>query len=45
MAMAIAHVNFPTELAVTAVVFWHLIVGALVTLPYVRSRKGRTATS
>lgn len=45
MAMAIAHLNFPELPAVGAVVLWHLIVGGLVTLPYVRSRKRRHASS
>ena len=45
MAMAIAHLNFPELPAVGAVVLWHLIVGGLVTLPYVRRRKRRHASS
>jgi BASS family bile acid:Na+ symporter len=38
MAVAIAHAAFPDEKAVMAVVVWHLVVGGIVALPYVRWR-------
>lgn len=38
VAMAIAVATFPDEKAVIAVVFWHLIVGAIVCVPYVNRR-------
>lgn len=38
VAVAIANLNFPGEKAVLAVVLSHLIIGALVSLPYVRWR-------
>lgn len=39
VAMAIASITFPDEKAVIAVVLWHLIVGAIVCIPYVNWRK------
>lgn len=39
VALAIAAATFPEERAVLAVVLWHLIVGAVVPVPYVRWRK------
>ncbi|CAN7674393.1 bile acid:sodium symporter family protein [Mesorhizobium sp. LjRoot246] len=39
VAMAIASITFPDEKAVIAVVLWHLIVGAVVCIPYVNWRK------
>jgi BASS family bile acid:Na+ symporter len=39
VALAIAGANFPDEKAVLAVVVWHLIVGAIVSVPYVMWRK------
>jgi BASS family bile acid:Na+ symporter len=39
IAMAVASINFPEEKAVMAVVVFHLIIGAIVSLPYVRWRK------
>jgi bile acid:Na+ symporter, BASS family len=39
VALAIASVTFPEEKAVLAVLLWHLIVGAIVSLPYVSWRK------
>lgn len=38
VALAIASLNFPNEKAVMAVVFYHLIVGAIVSVPYVKWR-------
>ncbi|BCG86720.1 MULTISPECIES: Na+-dependent transporter [unclassified Mesorhizobium] len=38
VAMAIAHSIFPEEKAVIAVVLWHLIVSAVVCIPYVKWR-------
>ncbi|HTJ57272.1 MAG TPA: Na+-dependent transporter [Devosiaceae bacterium] len=39
VALAIATTAFPEQTAVLAVVLWHLIIGALVSLPYVRWRQ------
>lgn len=39
VALAIAASTFPDEKTVFAVVLWHLIVGAIVSVPYVRWRK------
>ncbi|PTD26363.1 Na+-dependent transporter [Sphingomonas fennica] len=39
VAIAIATANFPHEKAVLAVVFYHLVISALVSLPYVRRRR------
>ena len=39
VAMAISAVNFPNEPAVSAVVLLHLIVGVVVTMPYVKLRR------
>jgi BASS family bile acid:Na+ symporter len=39
VAMAIAAATFPNEKAVIAVVFWHLVVSAVVCIPYVNWRK------
>jgi len=39
VAMAIAAINFPDQKLVVVVVIWHLILGALVSAPYVRWRK------
>lgn len=36
VALAIANLNFPTEKGALAVVLCHLIIGAIVSLPYVR---------
>jgi BASS family bile acid:Na+ symporter len=38
VAIAIASVTFPEERAVVAVVLWHLIVSAVVAIPYVKRR-------
>lgn len=38
VAMAIASATFPDERAVVAVVIWHLLVGAIVCIPYVKWR-------
>jgi BASS family bile acid:Na+ symporter len=48
VAIAIASLNFPDEKAAAAVILWHLIVGTIVSVPYVRWRKrehSRIATS
>jgi BASS family bile acid:Na+ symporter len=39
VAIAIASLNFPEETAVQAVVLYHLVIGAIVSLPYVNWRK------
>jgi BASS family bile acid:Na+ symporter len=39
VALSIAMANFPDERAVVAVVLYHLIVAAIVSLPYLRRRK------
>lgn len=39
VAIAIATLNAPAEKGVLAVVLWHLIVGAIVAIPYVRWRE------
>jgi BASS family bile acid:Na+ symporter len=39
IAMAVASINFPEEKAVMAVVVFHLIIGAIVSVPYVRWRR------
>ena len=38
VAIAIANFNFPNEKAVLAVVFYHLVIGAIVSVPYVKWR-------
>jgi len=38
VALAIASLNFPDEKAVMAVVLYHLVIGAIVSVPYVRWR-------
>jgi BASS family bile acid:Na+ symporter len=43
VAMAIANLNFPDNKAVVAIMLWHLVIGALASIPYVRWRKGRHA--
>lgn len=43
VALAVASTTFPGEHAVLAVVIWHLVVGAVVSLPYVRWRRRRHA--
>ncbi|MER8442877.1 Na+-dependent transporter [Mesorhizobium sp. M1066] len=45
VAMAIASATFPDEKAVIAVVLWHLIVGAVVCIPYVNWRKRAHASA
>ncbi|TGU89973.1 Na+-dependent transporter [Mesorhizobium sp. M00.F.Ca.ET.151.01.1.1] len=39
VAMAIASLNFPDEKAALAVMLWHLVIGAIVSIPYVRWRR------
>lgn len=39
VAIAIAHATFPDEKAAMAVVLWHLIVSAILCIPYVNWRK------
>ena len=41
IALAIASINFPARTDVIAVVIYHLLIGALVALPYVIWRKRR----
>ncbi len=43
IALAIASINFPARTDVIAVVIYHLLIGALVALPYVIWRKRRRA--
>ncbi len=43
VAMAIAGLNFPDVKAALAVMLWHLVIGGLVSIPYVRWRKSRHA--
>jgi BASS family bile acid:Na+ symporter len=43
VALAIAGAGFPQEKGVLAVVFWHLVVGTVVAIPYVMWRKRRHA--
>lgn len=43
VAMAVASLNFPHEKATLAVVFFHLLIGAIVAFPYVRWRRGGNA--
>lgn len=45
VAMAIAHSIFPEQGAVIAVVLWHLIVSAVVCIPYVKWRTRLHATN
>jgi len=39
IAIAIASINFPDQKVVMAIVLYHLVVGTIVSLPYVRWRK------
>ena len=39
IAIAISSINFPSQKSVLAVVLFHLIIGAIVSLPYVRRHK------
>ena len=39
IALAIANANFPHDKAVLAIVVWHLIIGAIVSWPYIAWRK------
>jgi BASS family bile acid:Na+ symporter len=41
VAMAIASLNFPDLHAAVAVMLWHLVIGAIVSMPYVRWRRAR----
>jgi BASS family bile acid:Na+ symporter len=43
VAMAIASLNFPDAKAAVSVVLWHLVIGAIVSIPYVRWRKAQHA--
>lgn len=45
VAMAIASLNFPDAKAALAVMLWHLVIGAIVAIPYVRWRKSVHARS
>jgi BASS family bile acid:Na+ symporter len=45
IAIAVASINFPEQKGVMAVVVFHLIMGAIVSLPYVRWRKSAHAAS
>jgi len=44
IAIAIAHINFPTEQAVPAAVVIYLVVSAVLSLPYLAWRKNRSGT-
>ena len=39
VAMAIATLNFPDHKAALAIMLWHLVIGAVVSIPYVRWRR------
>ncbi|WP_353643119.1 bile acid:sodium symporter [Mesorhizobium sp. WSM2239] len=41
VAMAIASLNFPDQKAALAVMLWHLIIGAIVSIPYVRWQRAQ----
>ena len=41
VAMAIASLNFPDQNAAAAVMLWHLVIGGIVSIPYVRWRRTR----
>ncbi len=43
VAIAIASLNFPEHKGVIAVMLWHLVIGAIVAIPYVRWQKARLA--
>lgn len=43
VAMAIASLNFPDVNAAASVMLWHLVIGAIVSVPYVRWRKAQHA--
>jgi BASS family bile acid:Na+ symporter len=43
VAMAIAGLNFPDHKIVLAVLLWHLVIGAIVSIPYVRWSRARHA--
>lgn len=45
VAMAIASLNFPDDKAVLSIMLWHLVIGAIVSVPYVRWRRKVHATS
>ena len=42
IAIGIASINFPNQKAVLSVVLFHLIIGAIVSLPYMRRVRART---
>lgn len=42
IAMAIVTLNFPDEKATLAIVLYHLVIGAIVSLPYVKWRRAAT---
>ncbi|MBL8575658.1 MAG: bile acid:sodium symporter [Mesorhizobium sp.] len=41
VAIAIVTLNFPDQKAALAVMLWHLVIGGIVSIPYVRWRKAR----
>lgn len=43
VAMAIAHTAFPDEQGILAILLYHLVIGAVVSLPYVRWSRARAA--
>lgn len=43
VAIAVAHLNFPGETAILAVVLYHLVIGAIVAIPYVKWSRARLA--
>lgn len=45
VAIAIASLNFPDEKAVLAVVLYHLVIGAIISIPYVKWSRARIAAS
>jgi BASS family bile acid:Na+ symporter len=45
VAIAIVSLNFPDEKAALAVVLYHLVIGTLAAIPYVRQRRGAAVRS
>lgn len=45
IALAIASINFPNEKAVMVIVLYHVIIGTIVSLPYVRWRRRSHASA
>lgn len=45
VALAIVNINFPGEKATLAVVLYHLVIGTIVCIPYVKWSRARAATA